>query len=235
MVVTTPYASLADYLALFVDDSDPDVINRALLQGARIIDRKCGRFFSQDATAVARTYRAQGGGSLRGGYGGGVLGWAESENPYLYGNYSRILTVDDLAAVPTEVILDESGNGSFVGETALATTDYELWPTNASFGPEPKPWQQIYIPPTSNIGGFRAGMLVRVTSKWGWPAVPEPVVRANCELAAVLSLGRPTSVLRGIRSFSVDGESITYASTSGADQQAQVLLGLADYVKGPLL
>jgi hypothetical protein len=223
------------------DDADPGVINRALLQGARLIDRHCGRFFSQDALAVARTYRAQGGGSLRSGYStqyyGGTIGWAESENPYLYGSYSRILTIDDLAVAPTEVILDESGNGSFVGETALAVTDYELWPTTAQYGPEPKPWQQLYIPQTSNCGGFRAGMLVRITARWGWPAVPEPIVRANCELAATLRFGSSVAALTGIKSWNVDAETITYFDNqdSSQDRQAEVLSTLAAYAKAPLL
>lgn len=237
MAVSTPYATLSDYLELFgsADDADPGVINRALLQASRMIDRYCGRFFSMDAAVVARTYRVPSSGSLRSGYGYARDNWAESENPFLYGGYSRLLTVDDLAAAPTEVILDQDGNGSFVGETALASTDYELWPTTASYGPEPKPWQQIAIVPTSSVGGFRSGMLVRVTAKWGWPAVPEPVVRATCELASTLRLAFDPALV-GVRSKAIaQGPSVTYAATSGPEQQTQALAGLAAYVKAPLL
>lgn len=232
MAVTDAYATLADYEALFgdIDTGTDSVINRALLQGARMIDRHCGRHFTKDAAPVARLYRVQGGSR---GY--ARLDWAESENPFLYGNYSRILTVDDLAAAPTEVIFDEDGDGLFSGDTPLAATDYELLPQNALLGSEPRPYQQIAILPTSSVGGFRAGMLVRVTALWGWPAVPEPVVRANCELASTLRLAFDPSRV-GVRSVAISGgASISYADTSGPDQQRAALAGLAGYVKAPLL
>lgn len=196
MPVTDAYATAAQYRTIVAKSdagSDTDVAGD-LLALSRWLDKKLGRFFTKDAAAVARVFTLPG--SLRTALAAAPLGWAESENPWRYGVYSRTLSVDDLAAAPTSVKIDQNGDGLFTDETALAATDYELWPLNAALGPEPSPYTAVVIPVWSTVGGFPAGARVQVTAQWGWPAVPEAIMRATCQITGILRLESPRATQR---------------------------------------
>jgi hypothetical protein len=64
------------------------------------------RFFNKDdqwppaTTAAGRTWPLP-------------LGWAEAENPWTWGGYTRMLLTDDMAEPPTAVYIDNAGDGTF--------------------------------------------------------------------------------------------------------------------------
>jgi hypothetical protein len=175
VAVTDSYASPATYrfIANKDDVTEDTEIAADLAAVSRWIDRRVGRFFTKDAAAVDRDYTVL------------VDGW---------------LRVDDLAAVPVSVLVDENNDGT--PEVALThNTDFVLEPRNAADGPEPTPYQKIIIPPWSTRW-FSRGYLVRVNAVFGWPAVPKAIERAACQLTAVLRLEGP----RASRSISDTGE-----------------------------
>ncbi|HSW94542.1 MAG TPA: hypothetical protein VLI88_00110, partial [Patescibacteria group bacterium] len=188
--ITDPYATPQQYRAVVSksDDGDDGEIAADLLAVSRYLDRCLGTFFTKDAVAVARVFTIPG--SLRRPYGTMPLGWAETENPYVYGGYSRTINIDDLAAAPTSIILDTDRDGLF-DDTPWASTDYELWPLNAARGPEPKPYTTIVVPTWSSQFGFPIGARLQVTAQWGWPSVPPAIVRATCHVTGILRLETP--------------------------------------------
>ncbi len=207
------YADYPTYLLYAPGDTGaPDVIETALLASSRQIERACGRFFGQDGSTdepATRLYRT------RPIVGPMPVGWAESENPYRYGGWTRLLSTDDLVSVDS-IVIDEGMDGSFSGDTALATTDYELWEPNAPYGAEPRPYEGIYIPPYSTSGGFRPGAQIRVTGIFGWPAVPAPIVEMTCRLTA-LRRNALDPARAGVTGISVaGGPSISYGNPWGA-------------------
>jgi hypothetical protein len=182
--VTDAYADFTTYKLVIAkaDALDDAVITDDLMASSRYLDRKMGRFFTKDAGAVARIFYPD-------GY---YRGNPEAENPWRYSRGSRELVVDDIADKTGLVIkIDEDRNGSFVGETALATTDYELWPRNADKGPEPKPWRKLLIPIWSTRSGWPAGSIVEVTAVYGYPAIPKAIIRATIHIAAILRFESP--------------------------------------------
>lgn len=209
MAITDPYANVATYALYAPGDAGTTAEKEAaLLAATRQIERAAGRTFNKDASDTSRLYR------LRAPVGPIPYGWAESENPYRFGGWSRLLSVDDLVSV-TSIVIDSGLDGSFSGDAVLASTDYELWEQNAAQGSEPRPYESIYIPTYSSIGGFPPGATVRVTGIFGWPSIPAPIVEMTCRLAA-LRRNALDPARSGVRSLSVaGGPSITYADTMG--------------------
>lgn len=149
---------------------------------SRYLDRKLNRFFTRDDNVVSRIYYPT-------GY---YAGNPEAENPWIGVRGSRELTVDDISTTTGLVVkIDESRDGSFVGDTALATTDYELRPMNADKGPEPKPWNIIALPAWSTKIAWAAGCPVQVTARFGWPTVPEAIAQSACQLVGIYRLDSP--------------------------------------------
>lgn len=196
MALTDPYASVQEYRDVVdkTDAASDGAILDDLTAVSRWLDLKLGRFFTKDAAPVARVFTIPG--ALRNRFMVPPLGWAESENPYMYGTWSRSLTVDDIASTTgLSIICDTDRNGLF-DDGALAATDYELWPLNAALGPEPKPYTTIVIPSWSTVGGFPVGVRVQVTAVWGWPAIPAAIARATCHLTGILRLESPRATSR---------------------------------------
>lgn len=156
---------------------------------SRWLDHRLGRFFTQDASAVQRIF---------------IRPRDQHDVTMLY--------VDDLAAAPTEVIIDKDNDGSFADETALASSDYELRPLNADKGPEPGPYTAIYATHWGDEGGWPAELRIRVTAQYGWPAVPPAIRDATIELAGLLRIETP-------RSTSRIAEGLTAVERTSADAQ----------------
>lgn len=189
MAVTDAYAIATQYRNRLkkTDAADDSDILEDLKAVSRFIDFKCRRYFTKDDAVVARIYYPQ-------GYFGGD---PEAENPWLFTKGSRELRVDDIADRTGLVIkIDEDRDGSFADETALATTDYELWPLNADKGPEPKPWKRIALPAWSTRSGWPNSSPVEVTAKFGWPAIPNAIMNATIHLTGILRLESPRSTQR---------------------------------------
>lgn len=154
------YVSMSDLkLALggMTDTSRDELLEVVVRAAARGIDRYCGRRFYADGTATARTYSvfAQRGRLLRKRTG-------------------ETLLVDDISTASGLVV--ELGSTA-AGFTAL--TDYVTEPDTALVEG---------LPITSlrrdfGFWGLSPRAQVRVTAKWGWPAVPDNVTAA-CLLQA---------------------------------------------------
>jgi hypothetical protein len=193
--VTAAYATPANYRAVVgkTDSSDDAEILVDLQAVSRYIDREYGRFFTSDVTPVARVYAVPWDTAHL-----PPLDWAAGlvdPREYARGPWRRLLQVDDLAAAPTSVIVDEDGDGLFA-DAPWSSTTYELWPLNAAVGPEPEPWTALSVPPWSAKGGFPAGARVQITAAWGWPAVPAAILRLTCHLAGILRLESPRATTR---------------------------------------
>lgn len=188
MALADAYALAHEYRAVITkhDGEDDAAIDADLLLMSRVIERPrfFNRFFNRDAANVTVVY------TTPAARGTPPLGWAESENPYKYGTYSRYLYVDDFVSVTT-IKIDKDQDGSFADETALAAADYILQPENAALQPEAQPYRCIYIPPYSAEGGFPAGTRVQAVGVRGWPAVPAGIKRFVIEAVGILRLESP--------------------------------------------
>lgn len=135
---------------------------------SRYLEGKLGRFFNKDAADVARAYVAPATASS--------------------------IWIDDLSAAPTSIKIDDDQDGVY--ETALAATDYELWPLNADKGSEPRPFMKICLTPWGTRSAFYEGDRIEITGKFGWPAVPDAIQRATIQLTAILRLESPRATQR---------------------------------------
>lgn len=190
MAVTDPYCSVALYRQIVTksDAGDDAVILGDLRAVSRLVDRWTGRFFGKDDSAVARVYEVP------------TDPNQAYRDPFFVTPWnapaaSRPLEVDDIATTAGLLIrADTNQDGTFPGPD-WATTDYLLEPTNAALGAEPGPYTRIVLPSWSTqslLGGQR----VRVTAVWGWPAVPDAVVRATAHLTGILRLESPRATSR---------------------------------------
>lgn len=228
MALSDPYATVAEYQAVVgsQDAGSNAAIESDLKAVSRWLDRRLGRFFNKDASAVARVYIVPRARTAP------PMDWAESENPFRWGNVYRTLEVDDVADTNGLVIkIDDDANGNF-DETALNTTDYELQPLNAPLGPEARPYERIGIPSWSTAGGWRSGARVQVTAIFGWPAVPAAIKRATIDITSTMRTGssRAEQAAGGVRSIAVSGGlSVTYggvtdSATSKHEDMVQSLI-----------
>ena len=161
--VTDAYATSEEYRRVYkgsTSDDDP-VLDSDLLAVSRHLDHRLGRFFTKDEADIARIYVPSSG-------------------------CGNTLWIDDLSASPTSIKIDDGDDGSFSGDTALASSDYELNPLNASKGPEPRPYTHIVLTSWGTKGEWPEGQRVEITGKWGWPSVPEAIKRATIELTGIL-------------------------------------------------
>jgi hypothetical protein len=164
VAVGDAYSDAATYRAVAdkSDTSEDAEILTDLKAVSRWLDRELGRFFTKDATPVARFYRPDFGGDT--------------------------LQIDDLATSggPSSVTVDENDDGAV--ETLYATTDYEALPLNALRGSEVRPYTALRIPPWSPRSQWQAGRLVAVLGQWGWPNIPDAIARGTIHLTAILRL-----------------------------------------------
>ena len=79
-------------------------------------------------------------------------------------------------------------DGLFSDETALASTDFKVWPPNALLGPEQNPYTALWITPWGDEGTWPDGLWVEIDAQWGWPAIPQAIIQATIHITAVLRL-----------------------------------------------
>ena len=165
-------------------------LDQAIKAASRAIDNYCGRRFWTDSAVVTRTFAAGGG---------------------------TTLALPDGISTTTGLVIktDTAANGTFA--TTWAATDYLLLPVNAPYAfPDPEPWTEIQA--TGSLS-FLAGTAARpnavqITARWGWPAVPDPVVSA-CLIKASRLYHRKDSP-QGIAGFGDFGP-VRLASREDAD------------------
>ena len=136
--------------------ADDTFLNLAIDAAEKSINDLCGRKFTADSSATARTYRAQ---------------------PYL-------AVTDDISTLTGLVVkTDTAADGTF--DTTWASTDYQVEPlNNLTKGRSVNNLRAIgsYTYPVYGDGQVS----VEVTAKWGWPAVPDPVKQATLMMSSRL-------------------------------------------------
>ena len=155
---------MGDYVALselktalgISGSGDDDFLNLGIDAAEQAINDLCGRKFTADGSASARTYRAQ----------------------------SYLAVTDDISTLTGLVVkTDTSADGTF--DTTWASTDYQVEPLNNIVkGRSVNNLRAIgsYTYPVYGDGQVS----VEVTAKWGWPAVPDTVKQAALMLASRL-------------------------------------------------
>jgi hypothetical protein len=143
--------------ALGITSSTDDAfLNLAIDAAEQSINDLCGRKFTADGSASARTYRAQ---------------------PY-------ICVSDDISTLTGLVVkTDTNGDGTF--DQTWASTDYQVEPLNNLVkGRSVNNLRAVgdYLFPVYGDGLAS----VEVTAKWGWPAVPDPIEQATLMMASRL-------------------------------------------------
>lgn len=165
-VGTQLYGSLEELKSRFaITDTVDDVeLLRAMRAVNRGINKFCGRVFTRDTTATARR----------------IPNSAITGHPYPWGSCS--VNVPDFWTSTGLIVETDTGND---GTFATARTDYELYPIDGIVDGEtgwPYDLIEFYngtlYPPTNNRP------YLRVTAKWGWAEVPEPVHEAFMILAS---------------------------------------------------
>ena len=151
-------------------------IAMSLEAACRAIDRYCGRTFSKDTTASARQFRPLSDG---------------------------LVLVDDFHTTTGQVIkTDDDDDATY--ETTWSSSDYELDPANggSAQGLSGVPYYAIRAVDDRSFPCGNARRSVEVTAKWGWDAVPEPVVLATLNLTGTLRKLRDVPLgLAGFQDF----------------------------------
>jgi hypothetical protein len=185
-------AALKSYLGISVATYDAQLTS-ALNAASRSIDNYCGRRFWIDASVVTRTFP-----------GGGAT----------------LLDLPDGIGSTTGLVIktDTAADGTFA--TTWAATDYQLLPVNAPYAfPEAEPWTQIQATGSLTFpsGTSARPNAVQITAKWGWPAVPDPVIQA-CFIKSSRLFHRKDSP-QGIAGFGEFGP-VRLSRTEDADVEA---------------
>lgn len=163
MALGDPYASLTDiknYLKLPLADTTRDAnLSAALASATGDIEKHCHRQFNLDTTATQRIYEPD--------------NWRE-------------VRVDDFGTLTGLIVdVDNSGTGNF--SQTLATSDYEVYPLNGIVDGTPGwPYNRLLVVSGNWLPVLTFGRrgTVRVTAKYGWPAVPAPIKQACLIIAA---------------------------------------------------
>jgi len=171
MSITNGYCTLGDLKAVMriVDNVDDVMLEARIEEASRVIDDYCDRRFYVDSTTSDRIYVAPSG--------------------------DYVLT-DDIATTTGLVIKIDSGkDGTYA--TTLSSSSYQVEPLNAVS----KGMSITRIVATT--GGLfpttKAPAPVKITAKWGWPAIPYPV-KSACILLAGRLTKRGDSLL-GVAGF----------------------------------
>jgi hypothetical protein len=133
------------------DDIDDAQLARWATSASRAVDDHCKRQFGQVAAPEARLYTPR---------------YSRSRGMWL-------VSIDDTMVTPTEVAVEQYAAGVFV-----VVTGSVLRPFNAVV--KDRPWTELALPDTAAVGSvFGREGSVRVTSQWGWAAVPTEVKEAS--------------------------------------------------------
>jgi hypothetical protein len=153
-VASTLYVTLDDLkLALKIEDDDTardTLLTKALNAACRSIDKTCGRRFYLDDAATARTYKL----------GGRTVRTSDGD----------LLVTDDIGSEAGLV----AETGTTPSGTWTAVTGWETSPDNALARGEAVTGLNL---PTG-YWGYHGTTRIRVTARWGWPAVPDDIAQA---------------------------------------------------------
>lgn len=118
------------------------------------------------------------------------------------------LSIDDLVTL-TALATDLAGAGTFT-QSWTANTDFVIKPLNAAA--DGYPYTTVCAQAARSTLYFPVGYLrsVRVTGRFGWPAVPDPVKQATMMIASRL-LKRVREAPFGVAGFGMDGVAVRVA------------------------
>jgi hypothetical protein len=118
-----------------------------------------------------------------------------------------LVTLDDVQTVTTFEV-DNDGDGTF--DTWTANDQFFLEPMNAAA--DGWPWTRAVINPLNSAYFNGRHREVKVTGKFGWPAVPAAITEATTILASRL-VKRAREAPFGIAGFGIDGAAVRVART----------------------
>ena len=136
--------------------TDDAFLNLAIDAAEQSINDLCGRKFTADGSASARTYRAQ---------------------PY-------ICVTDDISTLTGLVVKTDTANDR-VFDTTWSSSDYQVEPLNNLVKGRSVNNLRAVGSYTFPVYGDGLAS-VEVTAKWGWPAVPDPIEQATLMMASRL-------------------------------------------------
>ena len=146
-------ATLKTHLGISNDTTRDGLLDDALAAASRYIDRLTGRRFYADDSASARVYRPH----------RRVVRDSDGDR----------LLIDDVSSLTGLVVeVGSVSAGVFTGSTLTA---YETGPDNALVQYEPVTW----LLATGSYWTASPYTRVRVTARWGWPAVPDEIAQAT--------------------------------------------------------
>ena len=181
MAVGDAYATAAIYRGIAdKDDTTEDAeILLDLTAVSRYLTRKLGQFFTVDASVVARIYDGTG------------------TNRLYLDAHEHVPGIATLTGLVVKVDLNADYDVSDSGETLTVDTHFWAQPQDADKGAEARPWTYLDLVPNNSVVTIwpKQQRAVEVTAKFGWPAVPDAIVRATCHLTALLRLETPRSVV----------------------------------------
>ncbi len=129
----------------------------ALKTASRGIEGVCHRQFNKTETATSRVYRPE----------------------------SSIIETDDFYTPVGLVVETRSTYDVGYGTPLVLDTDFELHPLNGVVnGQEGWPFNEIWTSFTTQWSRVSSWSSVRVTARWGWNAVPDPV-KSACLIVAL--------------------------------------------------
>jgi hypothetical protein len=192
MAITNGYCTLAELkpelrIPVLLDTEDDTRLEVAIAAASRQIDAHCGRFFWREAGTHTREF---------------------------YANDHRRCEVNDISTVTGLVVqVDDDDDGVF--ETTLTiSTDFILRPLNAADHVPVLPYDEIVLVDAIN-GNFpmsqsgRPG--VRVTARFGWPAIPDDVKKACLVQSAMLF--KSADAVFGVTEFANAGAALRVGRT----------------------
>ena len=131
-----------------------------------------------------------------------------SETRYFTAVNSTRVNVGDMVSI--SALATDTTTGSRTYPYSWATTDYDMWPYDASNSSEP--YMFIDVTPTGNYTfPLKIAKGVKVTGIWGWPAIPAPIAKA-CLLQSGIVFDRYKARL-GVTSMSALGQITVKAPT----------------------
>lgn len=205
MALGANYATLAqlkDRLGIATGDTADDLtLNDALSGASRGIEACCRRQFNDAGTETARVYVPAPGG--------------------------RFVRTDDFQSSAGLIVATDPGyDGTF--EVTWSSISYELKPLNGVVnGQTGWPYSRVYSTPSTGLYFPCTGRAsVKVTARWGWAAVPDPIKIATLILAE--DLAKLKDLPFGSGGYGEWGR-------IKARENPNVLLRIQSYIRSPLL
>lgn len=180
--------------ALDISGTDrDDLLNVALAGASGAVNGHCGRRFYADPAASPRTYS---------------LGDRVVRDPA-----GDLLIVDDISTDDGLVV--EAGTAG--GPTWTPVTDVETGPDNALA--KGRPITFLRAPAGSRWTSTSGIERIRVTARWGWPAVPDTVAQVTLSIAA-----RMGGNIRGHTSKSIADRAESFPAPRLNDLERELLV-----------